>query len=290
MIRIDGYYLVQAGARIHPVADFRAQANSLGPATTVEEARYPIYIAEAALDELLHRSVFSLRTSRQSGENLLTVIRNLKAFIDESTDTSAILGWYHVFAITSAMTTFEAVLGAELSLWPIYIALPKAGYDTSVLIERGEACFPADIKTKVPNAVADLNSGTKCLAYELFTAAAFHLHRANESVLSVYWDIVSGGAPRPNTRNMGDYLREMNERGIGDERVKAALKDLKDLHRNPLIHPEMSINNVDDAVALMNSVHTVIVGMLKGIPSTGTTPPLVGTVPAPSLLDPPTTT
>jgi hypothetical protein len=58
---------------------------------------------------------------------------------------------------------------------------------------------------------------------------------------------------------MGDYLNEMNQKKIGDEKVKAALKDLKDLHRNPLIHPEHSLESADEAIALMNGVHTVMV-------------------------------
>jgi hypothetical protein len=49
---------------------------------------------------------------------------------------------------------------------------------------------------------------------------------------------------------MGDYLNEMNQKKIGDEKVKAALKDLKDLHRNPLIHPEHSLESADEAIVL----------------------------------------
>ena len=51
---------------------------------------------------------------------------------------------------------------------------------------------------------------------------------------------------------------ELNKLNAGDAKVKAALKDLKDLHRNPLIHPEQTLENVDDAIALMNGVHTAV--------------------------------
>jgi hypothetical protein len=71
---------------------------------------------------------------------------------------------------------------------------------------------------------------------------------------------------------MGDYLNEMNQKKIGDEKVKAALKDLKDLHRNPLIHPEHSLESADEAIALMNGVHTVMVYMLKEIPVVAAAP------------------
>jgi hypothetical protein len=284
MIRVDAYYLFQIGSRIHPLSDLRAQATSLGAATTFEEARFPIYIAEAALDELIHRSIFRLKTSFQSGQALLTAIRSVKTAIDDASDTAQLLGWAKVYEITAALTTFEAVLGAELSLWPVYLVTPKAGFDIGILIETGNACFPLELANKAPQAISDIKSGTRCMAFELFTAAAFHLHRANESVLHVYWDVVTGGAPRPTGRNMGDYLREMDRLVVGDDRVKAALKDLKDLHRNPLIHPEHSIENADEAIALMNSVHTAIFHMLQAIPAPPVPVTLAGGV-ATSLLD-----
>jgi hypothetical protein len=175
----------------------------------------------------------------------------------------------------------KAVLGAELSLLHLYIVTQKAGFDTSVLIEAGAHCFPADILFKVPEAVADLQQATKCLAFEVFTAAGFHLHRANEAVLHRYWDAVTSGAPRPNSRNMGDYLNAMGQRKVGDDKVKAAIRNLKDFHRNPLIHPEHSIDTADQAIALMNGVHTVVVQMLAEIPiANPPAAPLIGALAA----------
>lgn len=70
--------------------------------------------------------------------------------------------------------------------------------------------------------------------------------------------------------------------------MKAALKDLKDLHRNPLIHPEHTLESPDEAIALMNGVHTVMVYMLKEIPIVATAPPMSapGGVIPPSLQPP----
>ena len=83
---------------------------------------------------------------------------------------------------------------------------------------------------------------------------------------------------------MGDYLNEMNRLKVGEDKVKAALKDLKNLHRNPLIHPDHRIENADEAIALMNSVHNAIFHMLQAIPAPPLAPPLAGGV-ITSLLD-----
>jgi hypothetical protein len=290
MQRVDGYYLYQVGAQIHPLAEFTAQVLPHAPATILEQARFPIYIAESALEALITRSIFKLRTSVQPGQNLLLAIRALKAKIEDSnTDTSKPLDWFDAYSITSALTAFEAVLGAELSLLPLYVVAQKAGYDTASLIENGAVCFPAEIWIKAPDAVADLQQGTKCIAYEVFTASGFHFHRANEAVLRHYWDAVSKGKPRPASRNMGEYLRELDNNNFGDAKVRSALRDLKDLHRNPLIHPEHAISSAQEAMALMNGVHNVMVYMLQEIPVTAPTPAIpTGSVAAAALSAPTT--
>src|SRR6266540_3087193 len=99
----------------------------------------------------------------------------------ESSHLAKPLEWSDVYSITSALTAFEAVVGAELALTPLYVVQPKAGFDTGVLIESGSRCFPDDVWTKAPDAIPDLTQGTRCIAFELFTAAGFHLHRANEA-------------------------------------------------------------------------------------------------------------
>jgi hypothetical protein len=275
--RIDGYYLYQIGGQLHPLNELKAYAFPGGHATTVADARTVLYLAEASLEPFLNRSVFRLKTSLQPGYVLLDAIRALKAKVDAvpAEEMSRDITWAEAYPITSALTAFEAVLGAELALMPLYVVIQKAGFDTGVLIEAGVRCFPDDVWSKVPDAIPDLSQGTRCIAFELFTAAGFHLHRANEAVLRRYWDAVTNGAPRPNSRNMGDYLNEMNTRKVGNDRVKAALKDLKDLHRNPLIHPEHSLESADEAIALMNGVHTVMVYMLKEIPLVAPGPAVV---------------
>ncbi len=265
MQRVDGSYLYRVGSQIHPLSDLKYQTATV-TGTTLVDAYFPILVAEGALEPLLTRSVFCLRTSLQAGEALLGALRVAKQKIELTQNKNEFLDFSDFYNITSALNNFEAVLGAELSLLPLYVVTQKAGFDTQILIENGVACFPADLMVKVPEAVVDLKQGSKCIAFELPTAAGFHLHRANESVLHRYWDAIANGQSRPKSRNMGDYINEMDKLSIGDQKVRAALRDLKDLHRNPLIHPEHSLESVDEAIALMNGIHNVIVHMLREIP------------------------
>jgi len=275
--RIDGNYLYSVGSQIHPLSELKTGIGA-SAGTSYVDAFLPLLMAESALEPFLLRSVFNLRTSFQAGQSLLTAIRELRAKITAETDPSKILDFADAYGITSRLTAFEAVLGAELALMPVYVVQPKAGYDTPALIESGRVCFPIDLATKVPDAIFDIEQGTRCIAFELFTGAGFHLHRANEAVLRRYWGVVASGKAPPKSGNMGDFLNEMEQNKFGDEKVRAALKDLKNLHRNPLIHPDHTIVDAHEAIALMNSIHVVMVHMLKEIPvvAPANTPPAGG--------------
>jgi len=80
-----------------------------------------LYIAEAALEPLITRSVFQLRTSVQPGYTLLNAIRTLKAKVDAESNDAKILDWSDVYQVNATMSAFEAVLGAELALTPLYV-------------------------------------------------------------------------------------------------------------------------------------------------------------------------
>jgi hypothetical protein len=223
----------------------------------------PLYIAQNSLEAFLVNSVYQLRTCRQAGQQLLQAIKSLTA----DTERQEPLSFMEAYRVTSALSEFENVLNAEFGMMNLYFVGKKRGYDTTDLIENGMSLFPPDLFSKVPESALDINQATRCIAFELPTAAAFHVHRANESVLHRWYDAVSGGAARPAGRNIGDYLAELKSKNFGCQKVRSALKDLKDLHRNPLIHPEDSLESIDEAIGLTGSIQAVIVAMLRDIPN-----------------------
>jgi hypothetical protein len=256
MIQIDGFYLYSFGYSIHPLAEIRQEQK-------LDDWAYPLFTARYAIEEFLQRSVFQIRTSRVAAQKLLKAVTDLVNMYprDEA------ITFVEAINITNALSEFEHVLAAEMGMFNLWLVQKKRGYDTTDLIQQGWVLFPEDLILKVPEAVTDVAAGTRCMAFNLATAAGFHLHRMNESVLHRYYDAVTEGAPRPQGRNIGDYLAKLKEFGKGDEKTLSALKDLKDLHRNPLIHPEDSLDNIDEAIALLGSIQAAVVSMLKAIPA-----------------------
>jgi hypothetical protein len=253
MIPIDGFYLYSSGYQIHPLSEMKGNA-------PFQDWHIPLLIGQGAVETLLEKSIYQLKFSKAVGQKLLDAIKALTLDGDRTND----INMYEAYLVTSALSEFETVLTAELSQLNIFMVVKKRGYDTSDLVHKGWVLFPDEIVTKVPESLPDLGYAARCIAFELPTAAGFHMHRANESVLHHYYDAVTGGAARPTSRNIGDYLTAL--RTQGDQKILSALKDLKDLHRNPLIHPEHTLESVDEAIALLGSIQAAVVLMLREIP------------------------
>ncbi|WP_416193440.1 hypothetical protein [Nitrobacter sp. TKz-YC01] len=61
------------------------------------------------------------------------------------------------------------------------------------------------------------------------------------------------------------YLNALRQSKKGDEKILAALKQMTDLHRNPLIHPEV-ILTTDESIATLGIARSVITAMLAVLP------------------------
>lgn len=64
-------------------------------------------------------------------------------------------------------------------------------------------------------------------------------------------------------RNWGTYIKNLRKCGA-NEKILTALEQLKDLHRNPIIHPEAQIG-IEEALSFMGITESVISAMLSEI-------------------------
>lgn len=259
MIPVDGSFLYTTGKQIQPLTALRQEM-------TFGEALLALFVAEYALETLLVNSIYQLRTSRQDGQALLSQITAMREKASHEDHSKQTLG-YELNTLNSMLARFEAVFAAELRVSALYLVSQQKALDTAAVILDGSSAFPSDLAQKAPAALPDTRDAMKCIVFELPTAAGFHLHRANESVLQAYYHAVTSGERPPNLKTIGEYLKKLDELKVGDDRVKAALRDLNKLHRNPLIHPEQRLETVDEAYALYCSVFAAMEPMLKAIPA-----------------------
>lgn len=225
-----------------------------------------VYDALTVIEGLLNQNMIRLRSARQPGVELRDVLKKINdaIFADVSKLDEAV-EFLDIVDLKAKAATFAQVVTAELQIADIYVVTARGGFDTTHLAENGHLIFPPDLIAKVPGAMNDAKNAGRCIAFDLPTAAAFHMHRANEAVLHEYYDAVSNGKTGPTGRSMELWIQAIEAEPGYDKKVVSALRDLKDLHRNPVAHPEQSLASTDEAIALLGSVNSAMLHMLKAI-------------------------
>lgn len=253
--RISVAFFCDLGASLKRIRDIDA-------GSTVLSVWQILSAAERALKFLFEEEWFlpAVKTAYISGQRLSKALEELSKVPELSSQITQ----QQVNSIIDALNDFEVVLANELLGADTYYVDRVSGFDTETLIWNAEKCFPAEFGNKVPEALPDIREAGKCLAFSLNTAAGFHALRAMEAVVRSYWSRVSGGKPHPEQKNLGAYIKSMDENNFGSKKVLSALKQIKDLHRNPLMHPEETLDS-EDAIALWGICQSAISAMLKEI-------------------------
>ena len=256
MLRLSIAYFYDLGMAMRPLKQLEGGQNL--------QAVWPdLYAAENALNQFLATDWMwgAIKSSYALGQQLSTAIKTLTS--DPAPDRP--LTPLEAYSVVSALWAYEPVLRADLSVADTYYVTRKGGYDTWTLITNAEALFPGPLTAKVPDALADVQEAGKCLAFELCTASGIHILRALELVLKAYFKAVTNGAPLPKNRNIGAYIKALETAGVGEEKTLAVLTQIKDLHRNSLMHAEESLTK-EDAILLFGIVFSAMAAMLKAIP------------------------
>ncbi len=256
MIRLDLSYFLRLSAQLARVRFLKVDANISDARSALEEAR--TWLAHFGQEAMFGSA--GMRTAKLQLAPLLNHIDALLAL-----DNSHQLSFDRYLGLVSALSNFETALLSEATMADAYYVLEKKPYSTPTLITEGETLFPPAVTANVPEAVADMREAGKCIAYELPTAAAFHIYRVTEAVLRRYWQAVAGSKPKPTVRSIGVYLAALKKHECGDGKVIAALAQLNELHRNPTIHPEDYLT-LEEAIALLGMASSAIAAMVKAVP------------------------
>ena len=224
-----------------------------------------MFDAQQKIEELYENSVYRqhLRVSPSKADELRKTLQELivTVYSDDEHKLTDIEAW----KARQAGEHFRLVLLSELATLPTFLVTPKDNYDIDRLIDLGTGLFPSDMLDKVPETEDDAMEASKCLAYERNTACGFHTFRIVESVLRRYWDKVSSAKKRPNPQTLGNIAGQLKINNFGEEKVWGCLKQMADLHRNPLAHPDV-ILTADEAIEILGIARSAITPMLGVLP------------------------
>ena len=141
--------------------------------------------------------------------------------------------------IRKAAKNLETVLAAECQSLDTYFVSQKLAYDTRLLIEQAERLVPEGIRKELPaESIQDIQQAGRCIAFDIPTAAGFHIVRATETIIRKYYEFVTTEKPKAKMRNWGAYIATLERSGKADKRITGFLDHIRDEYRNPLLHPD----------------------------------------------------
>jgi hypothetical protein len=174
--------------------------------------------------------------------------------------------------IRNKLESLIHVFRAECADVEIYSVDQVLLYKTSDLVASGSNRIPKEIRSVLSNEILrEFDNAARCLAFNLPTACGFHSLRALELVIYDYWQFCGGSGEPPS--NWGGYVKSLSElesKNIllndeiraGRQKVIAMLDRVRDLHRNPLMHPQDNLDVVG-ADQLFNLSSITIVEMWR---------------------------
>lgn len=235
---------------------------SLQRGAALGDIAFDMHIVKGWLRILLDDGLVPLKIAKSACQDLHNLVVGYLPNQEFVFDKERQLNGYDIFALRRAVEEVAILISAELQETDSYFVDQKGAYSTKDLIEHAEIIFSAKVRKTIPDrAIKDVQQAGRALVFDLPTAAGFHIVRATESVIRKYYDIVVGGQPKK--RDWGYYIEQLKGGGA-DAKIVAAIDQMRNLDRNPLIHPEAVLTE-EDALALFGIAQSVILRMVLDI-------------------------
>lgn len=268
MEKIDLPFFYKLGSELTPLTKF----------TPADSDRIPSILASISIRANIDRlfsSFSTLTVSRKAGSDLLQSIDEAVRWWtttlskgSETAETDVDVEFKFNRLITRAKE-FETVLNAELQTLAAYHVTQKGIYSTPDLIDRAENIFPPSALIKLsPEIIHEVRESGRCLAFDNATASAFHIMRATELMMHAYYIRVCKPKGKHDKRlaSWGAYIAEFQKSEAPEvKEVVAILQQIKDRHRNLIMHPEVVLSP-DEACTLFEIAQGVIIAMSDKLP------------------------
>lgn len=217
----------------------------------------PLKARQALIAMLRGEVKFKLDESQNAAVELAAILNEI--MVAHAMNPEGTLTEGQVSRFNSALYTFDQAIQLELGRSPIFYVTPKGVFDTRALIGRASAVYEGYTDRLPAETIADTDQAGRCLAFTLPTAAGFHIARATEAVIRQYMTAYGCPPPKESQRNWGRYAEALKARGA-DAKIVHHLDQLRDLHRNPLVHPEVTLT-MQEALSLWGMCVSLIQAM-----------------------------
>lgn len=164
--------------------------------------------------------------------------------------------------VSRLVVHFVTIFAAEVETFNSYLVDRKGIYSTDLLINSGLDAFSEQVQGAMPDvAKQDFVEAARCLAFSVPTATGFHVLRSLETSVIAYHKALTGNDLPDKDRNWGAYVRALRA-ASAPNRLSALLDQIRDNHRNPLMHPEHFLS-ADEAIMLFDIAKSAIVAFVQ---------------------------
>lgn len=176
-------------------------------------------------------AVIRLRASTGAAGYLLELVSKL---IIENPDRAEPITAEEAEQLQKAATDYKTLFENELSMVDAYAVKQKGIYSTEKLVDHAEEVLSAEVRQALDrDALSDLQSAGRCLAFELPTAAGFHVARATEAAMLLLMNAAQCTPTKKSQRNWGKYIDTLEKANV-PATITHHLTQIKVLHRNPI--------------------------------------------------------
>jgi hypothetical protein len=190
-------------------------------------------------------------------KNILEIVSN-KLWNDSSEEVED----WEARNIRNHLSNLETVMSLELQRHQTYLVSQIGGYSMPLLTTKAEVNILEETRNVInEQALLDFREAGRCLAFELPTAAGFHAMRSTESVLRQYYELVFN--KRTDRIEWGTCTYNLKSEGV-NPKVVQILDQMRDLHRNPLMHPQDFLT-MKEAIGLFDIAKSAIGALAEEI-------------------------
>jgi hypothetical protein len=259
MRQINTFRLYELAKALQPLRSLPKDPNEFN-----SDCFMPLFHAQWSLDSFLKEEILPLDVSVNAAREVSShlelvigkVIRKSNATPTAPVPEAQKLQYWEINQITSLLDRLETVLSAELQKHLTYLVSQISGLSMPLLVNKAEVNLWAETLDSVPDiAKKDFREAGRCLAFEVPTAAGFYALRATEATLRVYFTLVTG--QDASKMDWGTCTFELAKSGKANKKVTQVLDQIRDVHRNPLMHPEECLT-MREAIGLFDIAKSAI--------------------------------
>lgn len=172
-------------------------------------------------------------------------------------------GWQYRYLVDK-LNDFRSVFLAECNDASIYLAEPILIYKISDLVDSASKRIPAEVIEIIPKGiVSEFDQAGRAMAFGLPTACGFHALRALEIMMGHYLN--SFGYSGKKCVSWFDHIDAMRKLAEDESRVPnpsqkvvSMLDRMRQLDRNPLMHPEDTLDSTQSETLFSLAAITII--------------------------------